>query len=105
MSGYILVLTTVPGGKDGQKIAQALVEERLAACVTLLGAGISFYWWDDKISKEEEHVLLIKTKESLYPELEKKILAIHPYQIPEIIALPVVKGLAKYLDWLLKETR
>ena len=104
MSKFILALTTVPSEEEGQKIARELVENRLAACVTVSGASQSFYWWDKKISQDKEHVLLIKTREDLYSSLEKKICEIHPYEVPEIIAFPLIKGYSKYLNWLASET-
>lgn len=105
MDKYILVLTTVPEEKTGKTIATRLLEERLAACVTISAASQSFYWWKGQISKEPEHILLIKTRAALYPRLEKKIQEIHPYEVPEIIALPVHKGSADYLNWIEKETK
>ncbi|UCE21932.1 MAG: divalent-cation tolerance protein CutA [Candidatus Aminicenantes bacterium] len=105
MDKYILVLTTVTEEKSGQKIATLLLEERLAACVTISVASQSFYWWKEKIAKEQEHILFIKTKAALYPELEKKIREIHPYEVPEIIALPIQKGSEDYLNWIEKETK
>ncbi len=104
MSEYILVLTTVPDKKSGQEIAQALVNERLAACVTATGVSESCYWWKGKISQDQEHILFIKTKGDLYPRVEEKILETHPYEVPEIIALPLILGYGKYLDWISKET-
>ncbi len=105
MDKYILVLTTVPEEKSGQKIAALLLEERLAACVTISAASQSFYWWKEQIANEPEHILFIKTKTALYPELEKKIREIHPYEVPEIIALPIQKGSEDYLNWIEKETK
>lgn len=104
VSEYILVLTTVPDKKSGQEIARALVSERLAACVTASGVSESCYWWKDKISQDEEQILFIKTKGNLYPRVEEKILETHPYEVPEIIALPLIQGYEKYLDWISKET-
>lgn len=105
MDKHILVLTTVPEEKSGQKIATHLLEERLAACVTISPACQSLYWWKEKITKESEHILFIKTKAALYSELEKKIREIHPYEVPEIIVLPIQKGSADYLNWIEKETK
>jgi len=104
MNEYILVMTTVPDKKSGEKIAQVIVGERLAACITVSSACLSFYWWKKKISQDKEYILVIKTKTSLYNKLEEKILEIHPYEVPEIIALPLLKGYTKYLDWISKET-
>lgn len=98
-------MTTVSNKETGRKIAKELVEQRLAACVTISSACQSHYWWQGKIVKEQEHILFIKTRGSLYSDLEKKILRIHPYQVPEIIALPLVKGYGKYFDWVSTETK
>jgi periplasmic divalent cation tolerance protein len=105
VSEYILVLTTVPDKKSGQEIARALVSQRLAACVTASGISESCYWWKDKISQDQERILFIKTRGNLYPQVEEKILEIHPYEVPEIIALPLIQGYEKYLDWISKETK
>ncbi len=101
---FILVLTTVSDPEKGEEIAKKIVEKRLSACVTVVPAKASFYWWEGKIEKETEYILFIKTKSSLYKELEKELLSIHPYSTPEIIAFPIVKGLEKYLTWIKEET-
>ena len=104
MNEFLLVFTTVPDEKIAQKIVKGLIEERLAACVTISTSAQSYYWWEGKISKDREHVLFIKTKATLFSKLEKKIQEIHPYEVPEIIAVPILKGSTKYLDWIAKET-
>ncbi len=73
--------------------------------MTVGRAARSFYWWEGKICGEEEFILLIKTKASLFSRLEKRIKEIHPYTVPEIIALPIEKGSPEYLDWLGRETQ
>ena len=109
MVEYIIVLSTVPDESRGHEIARALVEARLAACVTVSPPSRSTYRWEQKIVEEREHVLLIKTKAALYEDLEIKLKELHPYRVPEIIALPVSRGSEKYLEWLdaeiLKPTR
>ena len=104
MNKYIVVLSTVPDEKTGQRIARKLVEQRLAACVTISDLRESIYWWEGNIEQEQEHLLIIKTKKSLYSKLEGEILNLHPYDVPEIIALPVAAGNVKYLEWLSAET-
>lgn len=101
----VLVMTAVPDRSTGQKISRAILEERLAACVTISGACESSYWWEEKIAQDQEFILFIKTKSSLFDRLEGKIKELHPYEVPEIIALPVVKGHKAYLAWLEKETK
>jgi periplasmic divalent cation tolerance protein len=104
MSSYIFVLSTVPDKKKGREIARALVEARLAACVTVSADAQSYYWWEGKISEDRESMLFMKTKEALYEKLEARLKELHPYTVPEIIALPIVKGSEKYLRWLEEET-
>jgi periplasmic divalent cation tolerance protein len=98
-------MTTVPDLEVGQILAEKIVEKRLAACVTQSAPVQSLYWWEGKISQDQEYVLFIKTKIALFPRLESKILQIHPYKVPEIIALPILIGHKSYLDWMDKETQ
>lgn len=95
----ILVLTTFPGSEQAREAASLLVEKKLAACCTLL-EGTSIYFWQEKKYQDREVVLLIKTRAELYPELEKKIQEIHPYEVPEIIALPVFMASPAYSEWI-----
>ncbi|MFQ6037822.1 MAG: divalent-cation tolerance protein CutA [Candidatus Aminicenantales bacterium] len=104
MKEHILVLTNVPDAEVGRILAEKLVEERLAACVTLSAGGESVYWWEGKISQDQEHTLFIKTRKDRFEDLKRTILEVHPYQVPEIIALPIVAGHAAYLEWLEAET-
>ena len=105
MDKFILVLSTVPDKEVGQEIARVLIEERLAACVTISAIGQSFYWWQQKIAHDEEYILFIKTRDELYSNLEGRILEIHPYDVPEIIAFPLLKGYTKYFNWISEETK
>jgi len=101
----IIVFITAPSKEIGKKIASALVEGKLAACVNMLGPIDSIYTWEGKICDEEEVLLIVKTRSSLFEsQLIPAVKAVHPYEIPEIIALPVVMGLPSYLDWVLRET-
>ncbi|MBN2244682.1 MAG: divalent-cation tolerance protein CutA [Candidatus Aminicenantes bacterium] len=102
---YVLVITTVPDEKTGDKIAQQLVESRLAACASISSPIRSFYWWKNKITQDKEVMLFIKTRTALYSTLEEKIKQSHPYQVPEIISLPIIQGLQSYLQWIDVETR
>ena len=97
-------MTTVPDTDVGQIIAEKILEERLAACVTLQAACQSLCWWKGNITQNQEHTLFIKTKKEAYPKLEEKIQKIHPYDIPEIIALPILTGSEDYLGWIDSET-
>jgi periplasmic divalent cation tolerance protein len=104
MAGPILVLSTVPDEAKGREIARALVEERLAACATVSAACRSVYRWQGTIADETEFMLFIKTEGALYEKLEARLKELHPYTVPEIIALPITQGSAKYLAWIAEET-
>jgi len=101
----LLVLTNLPDRASAEKLATLLIEQRLAACVNVLAPCGSVYRWQGEIRHDEEHPLLIKTAQDRYAELEAAIRANHPYELPEIIAVPVVHGLPAYLGWVLSETR
>lgn len=102
---YIQVLTTFGRKLDAEKSVKVLIEKRLAGCIQIIGPVSSTYWWKDKIENEEEWLCIIKSKRSLYNELEKAIKEIHPYETPEIIAIPVIEGSKEYLDWLANEIK
>ncbi|HAC64964.1 MAG TPA: cytochrome C biogenesis protein CcdA [Cyanothece sp. UBA12306] len=97
---YITVMTTVPSKSEADNIANSLLQEKLAGCVQIIGPITSHYCWQNQIYNDEEWICFIKSSQVLYDELEQKILQIHPYEVPEIIALPIVKGSADYLGWL-----
>ena len=100
----LLVLTNLPDRAVAESLAEALIAERLAACVNLLAPCRSVYRWQDSVQHEEEHPLLIKTTEERYAALEQAIRTRHPYELPEIVAVRIERGLAAYLDWLAAET-
>ncbi len=100
MTDYLQVQTTLEKRADAERLARALVEQRLAACVQVVGPIQSVYRWKDQIETAEEWLCLIKTCRDLYPVVEKTILELHPYEVPEIIALPIAVGSANYLAWL-----
>jgi periplasmic divalent cation tolerance protein len=97
---YILVLCTCPEDVVAARIANTLVEEKLAACVNRLSRMSSTYRWEGKVQTETEALLLIKTTERLLAPLSERIRALHPYEVPEVIALPIEKGSERYLAWL-----
>ena len=105
MKEYIQVFTTTEKKEDAKKIAKALAEKRLAGCIQIVGPIGSIYWWKDKVETAEEWLCFIKSKKSLYDELEKVIKEIHPYEVPEIIAMPIVRGSKDYLEWLKNELK
>lgn len=100
MSQSLLVVTTTPSPEDAQRIARTLVEQRLAGCVQVGGPVTSTYWWEGQVEQDREWICLIKTDEGRYPAAEQAILAAHPYDVPEIVATPIVAGNRAYLDWL-----
>ena len=101
----LLVLTSLPDRVTAETLAAALVEDRLAACVNILQPCHSIYRWKGAIETTDEVPMLIKTTEERYPALEEAIRAHHPYETPELIALPVVNGLPDYLAWVEAETQ
>jgi len=103
MTKYIQVMTTVENRADAEKIARTLVEKRLAACVQILGPLTSYYQWQGKLDTADEYLCLIKSREDLFAELEADIKTMHSYEVPEILAVPVIKGGRDYLNWLAAE--
>jgi periplasmic divalent cation tolerance protein len=101
----LLVLTNLPDRATAERLADVLIEKRVAACVNILAPCRSVYRWKGTVQHDEEHPVLIKTTAERYPALESAIRAAHPYELPEIIAVPVERGLAAYLDWVAAETR
>ena len=100
---YVVVFCTAPPAESG-KIARLLVEERLAACVSL-SAVRSCFRWEDKISEETEDLLIIKSEGKKLEELAARIEDVHPYDVPEIIAIPIIGGDDRYLDWISESLR
>lgn len=100
MTEFIVVYVTVGSPDEGDRLARALVEERLAACVNRVGPVQSVYRWQGKVEQSQEELLIIKTKRELFGRLKKRVQELHSYAVPEIIALPVVEGSEGYLKWL-----
>jgi len=105
MQKYIQITTTTDKKADAEKISKKLVEMRLAACVQVVGPIRSIYWWKDVIESNEEWLCIIKTENELYKEIEKVLSEIHPYEVPEIVSVPIVNGSHAYLSWLYEELR
>jgi len=101
----LLVLTNLPDRETAERLAGALVEQRVAACVNILAPCRSVYRWKGAVQREEEHPVLIKTTAERYPALEAAIRAAHPYELPEIIAVPIERGLPAFLAWVDAETK
>jgi len=97
---YILTLCSCPDRATAEKIANHLVDQRLAACVSITSPVTSIYRWEGKNESTDELLLLIKTRADRYPLLEKAIQTLHPYELPEIIAVPLERGERQYLSWI-----
>jgi periplasmic divalent cation tolerance protein len=103
-SEFVVVLMTAPDADVAGAIARTLVDERLVACVNLLPGLRSWYRWKGKLCDDAEVLCLMKTRLDLFPRLRERITALHPYEVPEVIALPLAAGSAPYLEWLRQAT-
>jgi len=103
-ANYCVVFSTCPDAESADKIARALVERKLAACVNIQAGLRSIYMWKDKCESSEEHLLIIKTTTAVYPALEQAVRELHPYELPEIITVPIAAGLPDYLTWIKQNT-
>ena len=99
-TAYALVLITVPDEKTAEKISSTLVEARLAACVSSVPGLKSVYWWEGKLERAQESLLLVKTRLSLTPDVVQAVRENHPSKVPEVVVLPIEGGNKDYLDWI-----
>jgi periplasmic divalent cation tolerance protein len=99
-NAYIIVLVTTANKQEAEKIVQHLLEARLIACANIVGPGSSHFHWSGKLEEAEEYLVLMKSRRDLFAKLSEAIKALHSYEVPEILALPVVEGSKAYLDWL-----
>lgn len=99
-AGVRLVLTTVANAADAERLARHLVEQRLAACVNVVGGVVSHYRWQGKLERSDEVLLVIKSRADLRERLREALVAIHPYDLPEVVELDVAGGHPPYLDWV-----
>ena len=104
MTDAVLVITTLSNSDAAAEIAKKLVGEKLAACANLIPAVRSIYRWQGKVQDDNEVLVLIKTQQRHYDRLKARLLELHPYELPEVIALPIERGHQAYLDWILRET-
>lgn len=100
----MVVYITAGSSTEGDRLARALVEERLAACVNRIAPVHSVYRWEGKVEQSEEQLLIIKTQKERFPALERRVRELHSYTVPEIIALPIIDGSQDYLRWLSEQT-
>lgn len=105
MTPAIVVLVTVGSEQEAETIATALLEERLAACVNVTSPVRSLYRWEGRIADDREWQMVIKTQARLFEALAARVRALHSYDVPEIIALPVLAGTTDYVDWIQNETK
>ncbi len=104
-SDQLVVLCTCPDDETARRLANAVVEARLAACVNILPGVTSVFYWEGAAQTETEQLLVIKTSDVAYSQLEAKLVELHPYELPEVIAVGIERGLAGFLDWIQAETR
>jgi len=104
MTDCIVVLVTVSSSAEGERIAETVVSEHLAACVNRVGPIRSTYFWEGRVQDDEEWLLVMKTRAAGFAALAARVQALHSYQTPEVIALPIVEGTEAYLGWLRKST-
>jgi len=100
----LVIFVTAANKKEAEKIATALIKEKLAACVNIIESVHSLFWWQGKVDSAKEALLIIKSRKALMNKLIKKIKSSHSYEVPEIIALPIVYGDKKYLKWINEST-
>jgi len=103
-SEVVVVLVTTPSAEAADRIARPLVDERLAACVNVVGPIRSLYRWDGAVQEDTEHLLIVKTRRALLDRVDARVRALHEYEVPEVVALPVSGGSAAYLAWILGAT-
>ncbi len=104
MTDALLVLTTLPNADAAAELAKTVVAEKLAACANLFPALRSVYRWQAKVQDENEVLVLFKTRQEHFERLKSRILELHPYEVPEVLAIPIEQGYQGYLEWLARET-
>ena len=97
---HIVIFITASGKKEAHRIAKALLKNKLAACVNIVDKIESFFWWQNKLDKAKEALLLVKSKKKNFPRIAKLVKSLHSYDVPEIIALPICAGYKPYLNWI-----
>ncbi len=105
MTEYIVAFITAPSEDEAADMARRLVDCRLAGCVNIVRGVRSIYRWEDKTQDEAETLMIVKTRKDLFEPLMKRVKELHPFRVPEIIALPILEGSADYLGWLSEVTR
>jgi periplasmic divalent cation tolerance protein len=99
-NSYIIIIVTTAGREEAETIAQQLLEARLIACANIIGPVYSHFHWSGKMEKAEEYLILMKSRKDLFEKLSETVKALHSYEVPEILALPIVEGSKAYMNWL-----
>ena len=99
-NSYIIIMVTTAGREEAETIVQRLLEAKLIACANIIGPVSSHFHWSGKMEKAEEYLILMKSRKDLFEKLSETVKALHSYEVPEILALPVVEGSKAYMDWL-----
>ncbi len=97
---YIIVLVTIANKQEAEKIAQHLINDKLIACVNIIGPVTSLFRWSENVEHSDEYLMLMKSRQDLFDRLTEVVKTMHSYEVPEILALPIVDGSRTYLDWL-----
>ncbi|MHC4307304.1 MAG: divalent-cation tolerance protein CutA [Planctomycetota bacterium] len=105
MTNYIVIYITTGSVNEAKKIGRALVEEKLVACSNIISPIRSIYSWQGKICDDKEALMVLKTRKKLFNQIVKRVEKLHSYDVPEIIAMPIIEGSSKYLSWLNEETK
>ncbi|MBI2851767.1 MAG: divalent-cation tolerance protein CutA [Chloroflexi bacterium] len=103
-TSYVVILVTASSNEEARKIADRLLTERKAACVSIVPGVNSLFWWQERLSAAEECLLIVKTKGALLPEVVSLVKGLHSYEMPEVVAFPVIGGNPEYLAWIDRET-
>lgn len=99
-SKYQIVLCTCPDRGCAERIANALLRQKLAACVSVLPGVVSWFWWNGKVDSADEHLLVVKTRADAFQKIQETVGKLHPYELPEVLAVPIADALAAYLRWV-----
>ena len=105
MSNYIVIYITTGSIREAKKIGCALVKDKLVACSNIISPIHSIYNWQGKICDDKEALIILKTKKKLFKQIVKRVEELHSYDVPEIIAMPIIEGSSKYLSWINEETK
>ncbi|MFQ5965353.1 MAG: divalent-cation tolerance protein CutA [Candidatus Scalinduaceae bacterium] len=105
MSNYIVIFITAGSINEAKKIGRTLVEEKLVACSNIISTIRSIYRWKGKICDDKEALIILKTRKRLFKQIEARVNELHSYEVPEVIAFPIIEGSEKYLSWLTDETK